>query len=70
MEWETVQTLGFEWVKPKAYWEDDCQPYSGAVAITTSVGVLLLARIEEFRTGTTVGIRRVVVTPEELNTQD
>jgi len=67
---ETVRTLGFEWVKPRSYWEGDSGPYSGAVAIKTNVGHLVLERIEEFSVGSAGGIRRVIVRPEELNVQD
>lgn len=67
---EMVQVLGFEWVKPRDFdypWCGDNGEYSGAVAIQTNVGVLLLARIEKFSSGCDGGVRRALVKPEEVS---
>ncbi len=72
-----VKQLGFEWVTcGDRYWEGGSgdgrmTPFSGAVAIQSNVGWLLLARVEEItREGFTAEIRRVGVEPKELHSLD
>lgn len=66
-----AQVLGFEWVRPNAQTLLDLRAGRHlAVAIETSVGPLVLARVEQFQHGRLRGIRRVAVLRHELNQQD
>jgi len=72
---ETVRHIGYEWVRPKYYWESgDCRRtvvYGGAVAIQTNCGWLLLAKVQQVCDGPNRGaVRRVRVSPDELATLD
>ena len=63
---QTIETLGQEWVRPSAiWWGDNARPYTGSVAIETSHGWVLLAKVE--RVIETGEIRRVLIKPEELH---
>jgi hypothetical protein len=67
---ETVETLGYEWVRPKGRWRWNDELYAGVVAVETTAGWVALARIERWRCGAQAGIRRVMVKADELNTAD
>lgn len=67
---EIVTQIGYEWVRPAHYWEGS-KPFSGAVAVQSNQGWLLLARAMQIQNGPRHGaVRFVAVAPEELNVQD
>lgn len=74
-EFETIEHLGFEWCKPRGYYES-CRdgvtriPYAGTINMKTSEGYLLLCRVEKYNRGCMVGVRRTPVRPEDLNFAD
>lgn len=67
---EIVRVLGYEWVKPRSRWTHDGELYKGAVAIETTAGWLILARVEQFWGADRGGVRRVMMKPEELGEID
>jgi len=62
-----VTPLYQEWVQPQNYWKGDGnRPFTGAIAVQTNYGYILLAQVEQYSNENSGGIRRRLLRPEEV----